>query len=438
MILDLLKKKSGQTGDCAETGALPAVLVGIVPQGEAEAAESELSLAELRRLADTAGAYPAAVVTQQRDTPDIRTCVGSGKLEEIRDLCRTLGAELVIFDCELSPSQIRNIEDSLDDVRVIDRPMLILDIFALHAESAEGKLQVELAQLKYTAPRLAGKGKDLSRLGGGIGTRGPGESKLESDRRRIRRRITSLEEELRGLESRRGTMRTARNRSGITHFAVVGYTNAGKSSLMNRLTDAGIPAEDKLFKTLDPTTRRFTLPGGSKVLLTDTVGFIRNLPHHLIAAFSSTLEEAVQADMLLIVVDASDPEHESQLAVTEGLLDELGAGDRPSVTVYNKCDRLQAHEYPVTSDEGGDRRSVCVSALTGEGIDRLLEIMENLINGRRRRIRCRIPNSKAGLLNTLYSGASVEDVKYGDEYTEVTACCDSRVAGLLAEYAVRD
>ena len=294
-----------------------AVLVA-VDTDDMKEGECEVSLAELERLLDTAGGSVFAKVVQALDHPNPKTCIGSGKLAELSELCKTNDIRLVIFDLELSPAQIKNIEDGLDcDARVLDRSMLILDIFALHATSAEGKLQVELAQLKYTAPRLVGKGAELSRLGGGIGTRGPGESKLEIDRRHLKRRAEQLEAELADLDRGRLTKRKARERSGIKKVAIVGYTNAGKSTLLNKLTDAGILAEDKLFATLDPTTRKYTLPCGVDILLTDTVGFIRNLPHHLIKAFKSTLDEAVFADIIMIIVDASDHEATSQLDVTE-------------------------------------------------------------------------------------------------------------------------
>ena len=316
-----------------------AVLVGIVTRGESEA-ELQKSLDELERLLDTAGGVSIARLTQNKETPDPRTLIGSGKAAELAYICACNDATLVVFDCDLSPSQIRNIEDIVgDNVRVIDRSMLILDIFALHAVTGEGKLQVELAQLKYTAPRLIGHGADMSRLGGGIGTRGPGESKLESDRRHMKRRINALEEQIAELEKNRKTMRASRDKSGIPKIAIVGYTNAGKSTLLNALTDAGILAQDKLFATLDPTTRKYELPSGESVLLTDTVGFINKLPHHLVSAFRSTLEEACYADILLIVIDASDPEYKKCLEVTESLLAELGAGGKPTLYVFSKCDR---------------------------------------------------------------------------------------------------
>lgn len=412
-----------------------AVLVGVDSYGMAEG-ECEVSLAELRRLVDTAGGETVATLVQSRQAPDIRTYIGSGKLIELAELCRNNDADIAVFDCELTPSQIRNIEDALDGARVIDRSMLILDIFALHAATAEGKLQVELAQLKYTAPRLIGKGNQLSRLGGGIGTRGPGETKLESDRRHIKRRAAALEAELRELETQRKTLRAARDRSGIKKAAIVGYTNAGKSTLLNALTGAGILAEDKLFATLDPTTRKFSLPSGESVLLTDTVGFIRRLPHHLIKAFRSTLDEAVCADILMIIVDASDPEHPAQLEVTENLLAELGAGGKPCLIVYNKCDLPPCEGLTIPSARSTDeqRRIVFISALTGRGLDELGEQLEALVRVGKKRVRFRIPNAEAGALNTLYKNAEVENVDYGTEYITVVAVVDAKIRGMLSSY----
>ena len=413
-----------------------AVLVG-VDTSDMKDGECEISLDELARLAETAGAEVAARLVQTRDKPDVRTVIGSGKVAELKTICEECGAELCVFDCEMTPSQIRNVEDELGDVRVIDRSMLILDIFALHAATAEGKLQVELAQLKYTAPRLVGKGKQLSRLGGGIGTRGPGESKLESDRRHLSRRIAALEEELDAVENTRRTTRAARERSGLARVAIVGYTNAGKSTLLNRLTDAGILAEDKLFATLDPTTRKFTLPGGESVLLTDTVGFIRRLPHHLVKAFRSTLEEAALADILLHIVDASDPEYPQQMRVTEDLLAELGAGGKPTLVVYNKCDR-EAEGIPMpTLVPNGVNRAVCVSALTGEGIEQMVGMLEDIVREGKVRVCFRFPNSEAGLLNTLYRLAAVENVEYGDEYIPAEAIADAKTRGILAAYEIK-
>ena len=311
-----------------------AIIVGIAERGS-DVEECERSLDELERLLDTAGGSVFARVMQVKETFDPRTCIGSGKVKEISELCRDNAIELIIFDFELTPAQIRNLENDIgNDVRVIDRSMLILDIFALHATSGEGKLQVELAQLKYSAPRLMGKGKDLSRLGGGIGTRGPGESKLESDRRHLKEKVVALERKLEEMEHNRSVMRAQRDRSGLLKVAIVGYTNAGKSTLLNALTGAGVLSEDKLFATLDPTTRKLELPGGETVLLTDTVGFIRKLPHHLIKAFKSTLDEVVYADILLIVSDITDSEVPEHLKVTEAVIDELGASGKPVIYAY--------------------------------------------------------------------------------------------------------
>ncbi|MBP3395851.1 MAG: GTPase HflX [Clostridia bacterium] len=409
-----------------------AALVGVVTREHTER-EVEVSLAELARLLETAGGEAVFTLVQNKEAPDVRTYLGSGKVAELAFYCARNEIDLAVFDCELSPSQIRNIEEVLGDgVRVIDRSMLILDIFALHAESGEGKLQVELAQLKYTAPRLMGRGTELSRLGGGIGTRGPGESQLETDRRHLQRRIRMLEESLAEMAANRRTQRLARDRSGLARVAIVGYTNAGKSTLLNYLTDAGILAEDQLFATLDPTTRKCQLPGGETILLTDTVGFIRNLPHHLVHAFRSTLEEAVHTDLLLILIDASDPEAESQLAVTEELLQSLGAGNKPTLYVFNKCDLGAA-----TPGVAGVRENVLyISAATGQGVDLLLRRIEDMLHSGHRRVTFRIPNAKQGLLSGLYKNATVEDVQYGPEAVEVTAIVDDRTYGPLREYDV--
>ncbi len=410
-----------------------AVLVGLV-WGEETQQSVDASLDELERLLETAGGECVARLTQSKDTPDVRTVIGSGKAAELAYICACNDITLVVFDCELSPSQIRNIEDIVgNDIRVIDRSMLILDIFALHAVSGEGKLQVELAQLKYTAPRLVGLGTQLSRLGGGIGTRGPGESKLETDRRHMMRRIHSLETQIAEMEKNRRTMRASRDRSGIKEVAIVGYTNAGKSTLLNRLTDAGILAEDKLFATLDPTTRKFTLPCGEAVLLTDTVGFINKLPHHLVSAFRSTLEEACHADILMIIIDASDEEYMARLAVTEKLLSELGASGKPTLYVYNKCDmgirgvRGLGKEAP--------ENTVYISALTGQGCEQMIEKLECLVLDGKRRVTYLIPNSDAGALNTLYKYATVESVDYGADGITVIALADSRARGMMKKYS---
>lgn len=409
-----------------------AVLVGVAKKG-VDNGECERSLDELERLLDTAGGRTFAKMIQSKETENPKTCIGSGKLEELKTLCKDNGIGLVVFDTELSPSQIRNIEDALDGVDVIDRSMLILDIFALHATTAEGKLQVELAQLKYTAPRLIGKGKQLSRQEGRIGTRGPGESKLETDRRHLAQRAAALEEALREVERTRATMRAARERSGLKKVAIVGYTNAGKSTLLNRLTDAGVLAENKLFATLDPTTRRLELPGGTEVLLSDTVGFIRKLPHHLVKAFRSTLDELRYADILVVLADASDSECEEQLRVTDNLIAQLGAGDKPVLYAFNKADLA---EDGMAFISGETQNAVFISALTGMGIGRFLAVLEELAKQGTRRCTLRIPMAEQGILNQLYRFATVEDVRYEADFAEATAVLDTRAQGMFKKYIV--
>ena len=409
--------------------AARAVLVSVVPKG-ADEREYEVSFDELARLADTAGAEVFARLTQQKENPDVRTYIGKGKVEELAKLCENNEVDVVVFDDELSPSQIKNLENDLGgDVRVIDRSMLILDIFALHAVSGEGKTQVELAQLKYTVPRLTGKGVEMSRLGGGIGTRGPGESKLETDRRHIKRRIAALEENIREMAKNRATQRVQRDRTGIFKIAIAGYTNAGKSTLLNYLTGAGILAEDKLFATLDPTTRKFTLPCGDDVLLTDTVGFIRRLPHQLVNAFRSTLDEVAFADALLVVIDASDPEADAQGDVSVKLIDELGASGKPVVYVYNKCDKA-ADFIPRTPTE----QSFLVSAKTGAGIDALIAKIEEIAKDGAKEYIFEIPHSELWAMSKLYENTSVKDVEYTEFGARVRAVADAKNAGVFAKY----
>ena len=409
-----------------------AILVGIASSA-AELAETEIELAELDRLLRTAGGDSIATVVQMRPNPDPATCIGSGKLEELCTLCENEGAGLVVFNNELSPSQIRNIEDALGDVDVIDRTMLILDIFALHAVSGEGKLQVELAQLKYTAPRLIGKGMALSRQEGRIGTRGPGESKLETDRRYLKRRATALEAQLAELSANRATMRASRERSGIPKVAIVGYTNAGKSTLLNSLTAAGVLSEDKLFATLDPTTRRLALPDGREILLTDTVGFIRRLPHQLIRAFHSTLEEATRADLLLLVADVSDPECAEQLEVTRSLLVELGAGDIPELVVYNKCDRAESFKISELNQNETDR--VFMSAVNGEGIDSLLCAISRILRRAEREAEILLPYTDAGLLNILRGECPIlSEIEYREDGILIKALLNEKNYGRFSRF----
>lgn len=396
-----------------------------------EDAECENSLAELERLLDTAGGEVAATVIQNRPHPDKATYIGSGKCEEVAELVKADPTiTLAVFDNELSPSQIAAVEEIVG-IRVIDRTMLILDIFALHAVTGEGKLQVEIACLRYTAPRLVGKGKMLSRQGGGIGSRGPGESKLESDRRHIRRRIEALEAELDELERTRGIKRSQRMRSGLATVAIIGYTNAGKSTLLNRLTDAGILAEDKLFATLDPTTRRLTLPGGTEVLLTDTVGFIDRLPTHLVRAFRSTLEELTYCDVILCLTDGSEEagERTRKRAVTEKLIGELGAGDKPILEVYNKTDLVS------DADKGlfpGDVLEI--SAATGTGIETLLDKLEETVNGGKKVLKLFFSHAQAGKAAEVYRFATVHNTEYTENGTVITALCDSRAQGMFSQF----
>lgn len=364
------------------------------------------SLAELTELAKTAGADVICEMTQKREAPDAASYIGKGKLEELSDFCEAQKPDLIIVDGELTPSQQKNIE-TITDTRVIDRTTLILDIFAQRALSGEGKLQVELAQLKYSLPRLGGKGTSMSRLGGGIGTRGPGETKLETDRRHIRRRISALSEDLKALEERRNRHRERRKKDGVITVALVGYTNAGKSTLMNTLTNAGVLAENKLFATLDPTARAMTLPDGSSVLLIDTVGFIRRLPHKLVEAFKSTLDEAVNANVILNICDASSDECAEHFRVTNELLDELGCGDKPIITVLNKSDLVKDNALPLAG------KTVRVSAKTGEGLPELLEAVAAALPPTRKRVKILLPFSLGA------AGAELRKtgVVHSEEYT---------------------
>lgn len=392
-----------------------AILIG-ADTGEYDA---ESSMDELSELAKTAGAEELARVLQKREAYEPATVIGEGKLAEVKELCGSLGAELLIFDCELTASQIRNVEDETD-VRVIDRTMLILDIFAGRAVSREGKLQVELAQLKYRLPRLMGIGASLSRLGGGIGTRGPGETQLETDRRHIRRRIDKLSAELKELEERRGYARDRRKKDSVQVGAIVGYTNAGKSTLLNLLTGSDVLAEDKLFATLDPTSRAIELPDGRSLLLVDTVGLIRRLPHHLVEAFKSTLEEAACADIIIHVCDVSDPEAAEKADVTLKTLADLGAAEIPVVTVLNKCDLL-------TENIPEDDSTVKISAKKAQGIDRLLQVVAANLPETAKRMKLLLPYDKAGFTAKLRENGKV----FTEEYTETGVLVDALVDQML-------
>jgi len=391
----------------------------------------EASLDELGELCRSAGADPALTLTQKRQSPESATCIGSGMAEQAAEICRNEEIDLMIFDRELSPTQIRNLE-KICGVRVIDRTMLILDIFALRAQSREGKLQVELAQLRYMLPRLTGRGVEMSRLGAGIGTRGPGETKLETDRRHIRRRIEALKDQLKKVESARAEMTKRRRRDGTVSVALVGYTNAGKSTLMNYLTEAGVLAEDKLFATLDPTARALKLPGGKTVVLIDTVGLIRRLPHHLVEAFKSTLEQAATADIILNICDASSEEAFVHLEVTDGILQELGAAGRPVIPVLNK--------YDLVPDESAAPRiseAIRISAKTGAGIDRLLSLIEKNLPEKTERFTLLLPFSKSGLAADLREDGALLSEEYVEGGLRITANIPGRLKKSVEKYIVR-
>ena len=373
---------------------------------------TEESLAELEALLETAGGGAVASVLQNRPTPDPRSFIGEGKVAEIKSIVENEGCSLVVSDNELSPSQTRALSEDLG-VRVIDRSSLILDIFAQRAMTKEGRLQVELAQYKYLLPRLTGMWTHLVRqtASGGsapIGTRGPGETQLETDRRHIRRKIDKLEKDLEAVRKVRSTQRHLREKNSVPVVALVGYTNVGKSTLLNLLTDAGIPARNRLFDTLDTTTRRLRIRPTLEVLISDTVGFIRKLPHHLVEAFKATLEELKYADLLLHVVDASNHEWGEQAAVVERLIEQLGASETPRITVYNKCD-LAPGEFIPRSE-----LSVRISAITGEGVDKLLETIESTLNRDKKRVMLLIPYSSAGIIEGLHKSSAV----FSTEYTE--------------------
>ena len=390
--------------------------------------DAELSLKELEELAHTAGAEVVGQVMQKRPSPDTATYIGSGRLAELTAELEALGAELLIFDCELTANQTRNIEN-ITDVRAIDRTTLILDIFAQRALSAEGRIQVELAQQKYRLAHLAGKGISMSRLGGGIGTRGPGESKLETDRRHIRRRIELLEDDLKEIRRRRDLIRKRRKKDSVLTAAVVGYTNVGKSTLLNALTDAGVLAENKLFATLDITSRSIELPDGRSVLLTDTVGLIRRLPHHLVEAFKSTLEEAANADIILNVIDISSDDAYGQAQVTNELLSELGCDDIPKINVLNKCDKLPGWE-----NIPEDSTTVKISAKEQTGFDRLLEVIAANLPEQAVRGSFVIPYDKGGLLNTIRADGKIFSEEYTEKGTLIDALVDKKVYYLVEEY----
>ncbi|MGE5459779.1 MAG: GTPase HflX [Solirubrobacterales bacterium] len=405
-----------------------AVLVGVGPGMQ------ETDLDELAALADSAGAEPVARIVQTRHDPDPSTYVGKGKLDEIHRAVHTTGAEAVILDRELSPGQLRNLEERLK-VKVIDRTALILDIFALHARSREGKAQVELAQLNYLMPRLRGWGEAMSRMGGGIGTRrGPGETKMEVDRQHIRRRITKLKRDIKDLARTRDVKRASRERSGVPQIAIAGYTNAGKSTLMRALTDADVIVANQLFATLDPTTRRLRLPNGRDATVSDTVGFVSKLPHDLVEAFRSTLEEVTRADLILHVADASSPEVERQIEAVRGVLAEIGADGLVEVLAFNKIDLVDADERARLGERFRD--ATAISALTGEGIEALLEQVGLAIPRFPVGVTVLLPLDRGDLVALLHRDAEVLSEESGEEGVRIRARVDERVFSAVRAFRV--
>lgn len=403
------------------------ILVGI-DTGEYDAQQS---MDELEELSDTAGCEVVLTAIQSRPAPEAATCIGAGKLEEIKEQVEILGAEMLIFDTELTGMQMRNISDATD-CKVIDRTMLILDIFAGRARTAEGKVQVSLAQYKYRLTRLTGMGSALSRLGGGIGTRGPGETKLETDRRHIRSRIASLENELREMEKHRKFIGSRRKKDGVLTVAIVGYTNAGKSTLFNMLTDAGVLAENKLFATLDVTARALELPDGRSVLLSDTVGLIRRLPHHLVEAFRSTLEETANADLILHVLDASEPDVQERMHITQELLGELGCAEIPQIHVLNKADLVE--DVPQKSDF----ETVWISAKHGNGLDALMKAIVHGLPQTAKRMKLCIPYAEGSFLQLLRDEGKLFSEEYTAEGTLVDVMVDIKRQKKAAEFAVEE
>jgi len=408
-----------------------AVLVGLNADCfTREQTATDETIEELEALLETAGGVCTGKILQNRHTPDAHSFIGEGKAQEVRMLAEFTEATMVVFDNELSPGHIRALEEILG-LPVLDRSALILDIFAQRAKTKEGRLQVELAQYKYLLPRLSGMGKNLSRQGGGIGTRGPGETKLESDRRHIRERINRLKTELQQVRQVRGVQRERRMKNSVPVVAIVGYTNAGKSTLLNRLTGAGIPANNRLFDTLDTTSRQLSVSDNLDVILSDTVGFISKLPHHLVDAFRATLEELEYADLLLHVIDASDPNREAHIAVVDQLIAQLAKPGTPVLRCYNKCDLVARTEVPVGSDV------VSISAARGMGMEELLKAIEKALGRGKHKVQLLLPYAMGGMVDTLHSGAKVLNVEYNDRGILVDAVVDEILLGRIKQYVVK-
>ena len=409
-----------------------AVLVGLNADCfTKEQTATDASLEELEALLETAGGFCTGKVLQNRHTPDSHSFIGEGKAQEVRMLVEATESTMVVFDNELSPGHIRALEDILG-VTVLDRSALILDIFAQRAKTKEGRLQVELAQYKYLLPRLSGMGASLSRQGGGIGTRGPGETKLESDRRHIRERIARLQSELEQVRQVRSVQRERRMKNSVPVVAIVGYTNAGKSTLLNQLTDAGIPANNRLFDTLDTTSRQLSVSDTLDVILSDTVGFISKLPHHLVDAFRATLEELEYADLLLHVIDAADPDRDAHIQVVEGLIHKLAKTGTPVLQIYNKADLVSPVDIPVGEDV------VAISAKTGTGTDKLLVAIEKALGHSRHHIEVLLPYSMGGTLDMLHNSAQVLNVDYSEKGILVDAVVDPILYGRLKDYITKE
>ena len=415
-----------------ETKQERAVLVGLNADCfRQDQTATDETLEELDALLQTAGGFCTGKVLQNRHTPDPHSFIGEGKALEVKMLVEATESTMVIFDNELSPGNIRALEEIIG-VTVLDRSALILDIFAQRAKTKEGRLQVELAQYQYLLPRLSGMGKSLSRQGGGIGTRGPGETKLESDRRHIRERIARLEQELEQVRHVRSVARERRMKNSVPVVAIVGYTNAGKSTLLNQLTGAGIPANNRLFDTLDTTSRLLTVSDNLDVILTDTVGFIAKLPHHLVNAFHATLEELEYADLLLHVIDSSDPNREEHIAVVDKLIAKLSKPGTKVLQCYNKADLVQRTDIPIGEDV------VAVSAANGQGMDELLVTIERMLGHSRHHVVVRLPYNMGGMVDTLHSAAQVKNVEYTSEGIEVETIVDPILYGRIREYVIKE